>query len=199
MIPFDRLLVRASRFVARRTLPEFKTQPSRALIEFPRRIEGSKHIALGNDVHLGPGSSLVAITSFRRNGRSITYSPEILIGNDVVATAALQVHAAKQIIIEDKVLLAANVFICDCSHGISDAGQAVMDQPYEKLAEIRIGAGSWLGQNVVVMPGVNIGRFCVIGANSIVRNSIPDYSMAVGAPAKVVKVYDHELGGWRHA
>lgn len=193
---FDYYLTRVLRFVARKTLPQFKTKISRVLIEFPRRIEGSRYITLGDNTHLGPGSSLVAITHFSRLTKKIVYNPEVIIGRGVTATAALQIHAAKRVVIEDNVLLATNVFICDCSHGISDMDTAVMDQPYENLSEIRIGTGSWLGQNVVIMPGVTIGKHCVIGANSVVRSSIPDYSMAVGAPARVVKVYDSAIGCW---
>jgi acetyltransferase-like isoleucine patch superfamily enzyme len=47
-----------------------------------------------------------------------------------------------------------------------------------------------------VLPGVTIGQHCVIGANSVVNSSIPDYSVAVGAPARVIKRYNQEIGAW---
>jgi acetyltransferase-like isoleucine patch superfamily enzyme len=52
---------------------------------------------------------------------------------------------------------------------------------------VRIGDGSWLGFGSVVLPGADIGRHVVIGANSVVTGTIPDYSVAVGAPAKVIR------------
>jgi acetyltransferase-like isoleucine patch superfamily enzyme len=52
---------------------------------------------------------------------------------------------------------------------------------------VSIGDGSWLGHGTVVLPGAQIGRHVVIGANSVVTGSIPDYSVAVGAPARVVR------------
>jgi acetyltransferase-like isoleucine patch superfamily enzyme len=51
---------------------------------------------------------------------------------------------------------------------------------------VRVGAGTWIGERVAVLRGANIGRCCIIGANSVVRGEIPDYSIAVGAPARVV-------------
>jgi acetyltransferase-like isoleucine patch superfamily enzyme len=54
---------------------------------------------------------------------------------------------------------------------------------------VSIGSGCWLGVNVVVMPGVTIGDGCVIGANSVVTDDVPPFSMAAGAPAKVIRSY----------
>lgn len=53
--------------------------------------------------------------------------------------------------------------------------------------EISIGENVWIGENVVIMPGVSIGRGCVIGANSTVTKSIPDYAVAAGSPAKIIR------------
>lgn len=199
MLNLQSLLSKAYNFICRVTLPKFRKQNGRILIQFPRRIANPDFIEIGANVFLGAGSVLAACTKFHSQRATAAYSPLICIGNNVSATTALQIYSAHSVIIEDDVLLASNVFVCDYSHGISSVDAPFKDQPYENISPVRIGAGSWLGQNVVVMPGVSIGRFCVIGANSVVRNSIPDYSMAVGAPAKVVKVYDRELGGWRHA
>ncbi len=61
---------------------------------------------------------------------------------------------------------------------------------------VSIGDRSWLGQNVCVLPGASIGEHCVIGANSVVTSPIPDFSVAVGAPARVIKRYNGKTGGW---
>jgi acetyltransferase-like isoleucine patch superfamily enzyme len=57
-----------------------------------------------------------------------------------------------------------------------------------------IGDGSWLGHGAVVLPGVTIGKHVVIGANSVVTKDIPDFSVAVGSPARVIRQYDETLG-----
>ena len=59
-----------------------------------------------------------------------------------------------------------------------------------------IGEGSWLGTKVTVVGNVHIGKHCVIGANSVVTKNIPDYSIAVGIPARVVKQYNFETKCW---
>ena len=63
---------------------------------------------------------------------------------------------------------------------------------------IEIGDDSWIGINSVIVGNVRIGKHCVIGANSVVNKNIPDYSIAVGSPAKVIKRYNFEKKEWEH-
>ncbi len=81
------------------------------------------------------------------------------------------------------------------NHAYRDAHTAIKEQPIETRGVI-IGNGSWLGAGVVVTAGVTIGEHCVVGAGSIVTKDIPDYSVVVGNPARVVKAYDPDLGSW---
>jgi acetyltransferase-like isoleucine patch superfamily enzyme len=53
--------------------------------------------------------------------------------------------------------------------------------------EIRIGEGTWVGYRTSIMDGVSIGKFCVIGANSVVTRDVPDGCVAGGVPARVIK------------
>ncbi|WP_278377859.1 acyltransferase [Chryseobacterium arthrosphaerae] len=53
--------------------------------------------------------------------------------------------------------------------------------------EVQVGDHSWIGANVIIMPGVQLGKFCVVAANSFVNKSFPDYSMIGGNPAKLIK------------
>lgn len=61
---------------------------------------------------------------------------------------------------------------------------------------LMIDDGTWLGTNVVIVGNVHVGKHCVIGANSVVTKDIPDYSVAAGIPAKVIKRYDFEKEEW---
>ena len=70
-----------------------------------------------------------------------------------------------------------------------------MEQPIIQNGTVEIGERSWLGENVCVL-GAIIGKHCVIGANSVVTHDIPDYSVAVGAPAKVIRKYDFSSKEW---
>jgi acetyltransferase-like isoleucine patch superfamily enzyme len=69
-----------------------------------------------------------------------------------------------------------------------------MHQGVTGIAPLSIGRNTWLGQNVVVLPGMSIGEHYVIGANSVVKPSIPDFPVAVGSPDRVVKQYNRKSG-----
>jgi acetyltransferase-like isoleucine patch superfamily enzyme len=82
--------------------------------------------------------------------------------------------------------------VTDSSHRYDDPEQPVPWQGFTTKGPTRIGNNCWLGANVVVTSGVTIGERCVIGANSVVTRDIPAFSVAAGAPAKVLRkiVYD---------
>ena len=80
-------------------------------------------------------------------------------------------------------------------HQYDNPNVPIILQPIKQISPVRIGEGSWLGENVCVI-GANIGKHCVIGANSVVTHDIPDYSIAVGVPAKVIKKYNFETKVW---
>ena len=68
--------------------------------------------------------------------------------------------------------------------------------PIKQLRTITIGDGTWIGRNSIVI-GCSIGKHCVIGANSVVKHDIPDYCVAAGIPARIIKRYDFETQAWR--
>lgn len=105
------------------------------------------------------------------------------------------IFALRRIEIGVSVITASNVFMSDCTHNFSDPFNPIINQPINFLRAINIGDGAWIGHNACII-GCNIGRNSVIGANSVVLQDVPDYSVAVGIPAKVVKKYDIELGEW---
>lgn len=103
-----------------------------------------------------------------------------------------------RVVIEKNVLTGPHVFIADYNHEYRNVDLPVWKQGEfaPKESEVVIGEGSWLGTNVVVVGKVHIGKHCVIGANSVVIKDIPDYSVAAGIPAKVIKRYDFEKEEW---
>lgn len=115
----------------------------------------------------------------------------VYIGNNVIIPEYTRLitdprDESSKIIIDDSVLFGPNVSVYSTTHIFSNPEMAVKDQPL-KNATTRIRSGAWLGINVVVLPGISIGRNSVIGANSVVINDIPDYCLAVGTPAKVIR------------
>jgi acetyltransferase-like isoleucine patch superfamily enzyme len=88
------------------------------------------------------------------------------------------------------------VYISDHGHEFHDVSKPIACQSIRKVAEVKIGANTWIGKNSVILPGVTIGKHCVIGANAVVSHDIPDYSVAVGVPAKVIQMYNKHKECW---
>ncbi|GEM_PF-578377 len=188
-------------------LPRFANAPKNVRIELPRRISEAERIYMGDDVNIGPNSLLVAQTSYpsretQNPDRPIPvehFEPRIVIGNRVSATGNLTIDAMQSVVIEDDVMFASNVIIMDGLHGFRTANEPYKYQPMWRIAPVVIGRGCWIAQNVVIMPGVTIGPLSIIGANSIVAQSIPAKSIAFGNPARVVKRWDEQQQCWMSA
>lgn len=88
-----------------------------------------------------------------------------------------------------------HVFISGFNHGYRDGEQNSSTQPLD-LKGVVIGEDSHVGANSVVVPGVTIGRRCQVGAGSVVTKDIPDFSVAVGNPARVIKRYNQDTRQW---
>ncbi len=157
----------------------------------PLRFYGLNQMSLGEGVMINPDCWLQTIP-----GLGDEHSPKLIIKAHAGIGMGAHISAAKQIVIEEHVLLGRNVHISDHAHAFENVKIPIMQQGINEIAPVSIGRGTWLGQNVVVLPGVTIGLHCIIGANSVVRSSIPDFSVAVGAPARVVKRHNPETGQW---
>ncbi len=100
-----------------------------------------------------------------------------------------------EVVIGSNVLTANNVYISDNSHGYENTEVPIISQPVKFKKRVQIGSGSWIGENVSII-GANVGKNSVIGANSVVTSDIPDFSVAVGAPAKVIKKFNQDSKRW---
>ena len=99
-----------------------------------------------------------------------------------------RISIANSLNMGEKVLLSPNVYITDCDHEYRNLEVPVIDQGVvQKGQTVSIGDGSYIGINAVIVGNVKIGKHCVIGANSVVTKDVPDYCVAVGSPAKVIK------------
>ncbi|MEJ7692086.1 acyltransferase [Daejeonella sp.] len=95
-------------------------------------------------------------------------------------------------------MLAQNVVLSGMNHGYEDVKVPPIKQKIS-TKQITVGDNVWIGANVTVTAGVEIGNHSIIGAGSVVTKNIPDYSVAVGNPAKVIKKYNFELEKWEKA
>lgn len=133
--------------------------------------------------------------SFRFNGYLIRLSGEgdILVGNDSYISYYSYINVAKstKVVIGHSVSIAHNVRIYTTSF---DTGKFINDKKkFTVFGDVNIGNNVLIGSNVYICPGVTIGDNVVVGANSVVTKSIESNSVAVGAPAKVVKTYHLDL------
>ena len=158
---------------------------SRTTIQFPCRIDEPGGIHVGSGVFVGTGGWLA--TQVGEPGAA--ESPVLRIGDGVCMSGSCVLSAAREVVVEERVLFARNVYVSDHGHAFGRLDTPVMEQGLTKVEPVRIGRGAWLGQNVVVCPGVTIGEGAVIGANSVVNRDVPPYSLAVGAPARVLRAF----------
>ena len=168
---------------------EFKRIGKHSKIVSPLRIDGKRFIFVGDNVEIQYKTWLACVPL---TGVDI---PVLHIGDGTRIGNFNHIYATQEIIIEDNVLTADKVYISDNSHSYTDIEQPIWQQSIKQLSPVRIGEGSWLGENVCVI-GASVGKHCVIGANSVVTHDIPDYSIAVGSPAKVIKRYNMETKIW---
>jgi acetyltransferase-like isoleucine patch superfamily enzyme len=149
------------------------------VIQLPVRLDGARRIALGDGVFVGAGSWLHV------EGAGEHVVLEVGDGTSIVGDCVLS--AVCEVRLGRRVLLARNVYIADHGHAFADLDRAVLDQGLDRIAPVRIGDGAWLGQNVVVCPGVTIGAGAVVGANSVVTRDVPAGAVAAGVPARLLR------------
>ncbi|OWT33034.1 galactoside O-acetyltransferase [Methanobrevibacter sp. 87.7] len=105
------------------------------------------------------------------------------VGNNVFINSNSLMMARGGITIEDNVMLAANVQLLSNNHDLYNRS-ILLCKP------ILIKEGAWIGAGATVLPGVCIGKHAVVGASAVVTRDVPDYSVVVGNPAKVIKKLD---------
>lgn len=164
------------------------------LIRQPFDIRGKEYIELNYGFTCGFGCRLEAYPK-NENEKVLIFGKNVQI-NDYV-----HITAREKVLIEDNVLIASKVFISDLDHGYysSDTIFDINITPIERKLfskPVIIHKNVWIGENVSILSGVEIGENSIIGAGSVVTKSIPMNTIAVGNPAKVVKKYNEITKKW---
>ncbi|HZC72477.1 MAG TPA: acyltransferase [Jatrophihabitans sp.] len=118
-------------------------------------------------------------------------SGRIAIGGGSMLNLNVMVAAVQEVRIGAHCMLANGCLVTDGNHRFDDPDKPVPWQGFTSKGPVIIGDNVWLGANVVVTTGVTIGRRSVIGANSVVMDDVPEFSIAAGAPARVIKPIAH--------
>jgi acetyltransferase-like isoleucine patch superfamily enzyme len=157
----------------------------------PTTIFNEQYIHIGEHTMIGSG---VSLSAGMVPGQMCITNPVVSIGDRCLIGKGSGIVGHFSITIGNDVWTGHHVYITDQNHGYEDVHRPISQQSQREGA-VSIGDGSWLGYGSVVLPGVNIGRHVVVGANSVVTKDIPDFSVAVGVPAKVIKRFV-EGKGW---
>jgi len=131
-----------------------------------------------------------------RIGKHTGCETKLTIGNNCFFGNRVTFLVGASINVGDWVLVADDVSFFSENHGINPESNTPYMNQQLISAPVSIGNNCWIGDKATIMPGVSIGKGCIIGAMSVVTRDIPDYSIAVGCPAKVIKQYDFENHKW---
>ena len=157
------------------------------------RINTTKYLDIGNNVTLCNNARLLFIDDYK-GGK---YEPKVSIGDNVFITYNFTLMAAAPITIHNHVLIASDVMISSENHGMNpEISKSYADTPLDGKA-VEIGEGCWLGEKSMIMPGVVLGKRCIVAAGAVVTKSFPDYCLLAGIPAKCIKKYDFVSHQWK--
>jgi len=165
------------------------------LIRLPIDIRNKKLIDFGRNLTTGKYCR-IEVESIEHDS-----IPRIRFGNNVQINDFVHITAAESIKIGNNVLIASRVYISDCSHGNYNGNvqSDIAECPSSRKIfskPIEIGDNVWIGEGVCILSGVKIGYGSIIGSNSVVTKDIPSKSIAVGSPAKVIKVFNDSTKLW---
>lgn len=147
---------------------------------------GGKYIIIANKVRIFPGLRMEV-----HNKGKIIIEEDISIGQNIHITSSdLELRIGKH------TTILGNVFITNIDHNYQEIGKHVLKQSM-LVKHTEIGENCFIGYGAAIQAGTILGKQCIVGANSVVRGIFPDYSVIVGAPAKVIKRYCFETATWR--
>lgn len=149
-------------------------------------LHGGKNISLQNNVIIRPYVDLWC------NGK-------VSVGEGSEVGTRSRISIANELQIGQNVLISPDVYITDCDHEYRDIDIPIIKQGIViNNNKIEIGDSSYIGIHSVIVGNVKIGKHCVIGANSVITKSIPDYCVVVGSPARVIKKYSFFTAQWEN-
>lgn len=165
----------------------------RSIIYAPMMIVGPEFMRLGDNSCIRDGARLEAVRS-----PGATWTPRLEIGNRVNIEQGVHIVCQGSVMIEDDVSITPYCVIVDTYHSFDppNCGVKIGDRLPDRETHVRIGAGTFIGTHSVILPNVTIGKGCVIGAGSVVAIDLPDYTVAAGAPARIIKQFDPVTSQW---
>ena len=162
-----------------------------AALLWPQGAIYNEHcLSVGAGTLIGPN---VCLTAGMAPGQKMVTNPVVAIGERCIIGRGSHIIGHWNITLGDDIQTGPYVYITDQNHVYLDPHEPIGRQwPVE--AAVSIGSGSWLGANVVILPGTTIGEHCVVAAGAVVRGIIPDHSVVAGVPARIVRRWTKAVG-----
>ena len=119
----------------------------------------------------------------------------VRIGSGTFLNLGVMVAAQELVEIGDHCMFANGCFVTDANHRFDDLTLPVTWQGFTSKGPTLVGDNVWCGANVVITSGITVGHRCVIGANSVVTEDLPPFSIAAGVPARILGRFGPEAIG----
>ena len=170
----------------------FKKLGHKSVLSVPFLVEGAKYISIDKKVYVRSNAWMSALSQENNKSDDVKLS----IGESTYIGRNAHIVALKNIRIGKNVLIGDNVYIADNYHVFDRIDLPYKDQGIGFKSEVVVGDGSWVGENVCIISS-KIGKQCIVGANSLVIDDVPDYTMVAGSPARIIKKFNHRSKIWQ--
>lgn len=155
------------------------------------------HISIGDNVNIGTFSWISVSTSYANIDCESINDVRLKIGNNVDIGNNAFIVANNNVEIGNNVIMGPYVYISDHIHEYEDIEKNLRDQPLSNGGHVIIGDNVFVGIKASILPNITVGERSVIGAGAVVTKDVPSYSVVVGNPARVVRVYDRKKKIWK--
>lgn len=152
-------------------------------------ILNPQYISIGNNFRASWKLRLEAIDEYKGQ----KFFPQVIIGDNVSFNTDVHIGCIRRVQIGNNCLFASRIFISDHDHG-DTSYETLLLSPAKRLlqskGDVIIGDNCWIGEGVAILSGVTIGKNSIIAANSVVTKDLPEFCIAAGTPAKVIKIIE---------
>jgi acetyltransferase-like isoleucine patch superfamily enzyme len=153
-------------------------------------IYNERYLSIGDDTLIGPN---VCLTAGINGEQEMLATPTVTIGRKCVIGRGSHIIGHWSIELGDEIQTGPYVYITDQNHTYEEIDEPVgWQRPSE--GAVKIGSGSWLGANVVILPGTTLGKNTTVAAGAVVRGTFPDHVVLGGVPAKVLRHFSPSEG-----
>jgi acetyltransferase-like isoleucine patch superfamily enzyme len=163
----------------------------------PHRISIGDRVSIAEHAHINAFQDLVFLKNYIHpdyihdfREEDYLYDSNIEIGNECQIGRFLFITCTNRIHLENNVLLSERVFIGDNNHSFSHPAVPIMQQPNKPGKPVLIKYGGWIGVGAAILPGTEIGKLSVVGANSVCQGIFPDYAVIGAEKAKLLFTYN---------